>query len=424
MTETRLTPQTPGEIEDDAKVLYNAVVESPRAQGPGKRILIRDDGSLCGPFDAWLRTPGIGVHLERVGMALREETVMDPAVREIAVLTVARAWNVDFEFQVHAMVAKNVGVPEHAIEAIARGDQPILERGDLAAAHQLARELVYNRRISDLTFDTAKTVLGETATIEVVTHVGFYQLVSGVLTTFDPPEPSVEVPAPGLSHSHRVPIDLYEAASTTRAVRRLREDPVTDEQLVRILKMASFGPSGGNRQPWRVIVVRDPAKKARMGELYAPLWDKYASLGRKALESLPEDKAAPTERALQAGDHLSSNFAKVPVVCVFVFDPNLLHITDQGRDRPSVVGGASIYPAVQNFLLGCRAEGLGSTLTTLLCEEENEIRKLLDIPDPWYPCAFLPVGYAVGQGHGPLSRRSVEKLADLDQFGSAFLNKG
>ncbi len=422
MTSDRLRPLGPAEITGNARALYDAVVESPRAQGPGRRILVREDETLCGPFDAWLRSPGIGVHFERAGMALREETVMDAAVREVAVLTVARAWGVEFEFQVHAMVAKNVGVPESAITQLAEGSQPSFEREDLAVAYQVARELVHERRVSEPTFVAAKKVLGEAATVEVVTHVGFYQMVSGVLTAFDPPEPSVDVPAPKLSPHSRPLIDLFEAASTTRAVRRLREDPVTDEQLARIIKMASFGPSGGNRQPWRIIVVRDQAKKAKMQELYAPHWAEYASNGRKALEGRPPEIVDPTERILQAGDYLAASFAKVPAVCVFVFNPGLLHITDQGLDRPSVVGGASIYPAVQNFLLACRAEGLGSTLTTLLCEEEAEIRELLAIPDPWYPCAFLPVGYAVGRGHGPIRRRSIDKLAHLDQFDAPFLS--
>ncbi len=415
----RLTPLGPDGLSGDAKVLYDAVVESPRAQGPGKQILIRDDGSLCGPFDAWLRSPGIGMHFERAGMALREETAMDPAVREVAVLTVARAWNIDFEFQVHAMVAKMQGVPEDAIGAIARGETPAFERKDLQSAYNIARELVFQRRVTDATFVDAQATLGEQATIEVVTHVGFYQMVSGVLTTFDPPDPSVDVPAPHLDTAALpLPIDLYEAASTTRAVRKLRPDPVSDEQINRALKMASFAPSGGNRQPWQVIVVRDEKKKAALGDLYRPLWDGYAAVGRKALEALPAEKSAPTERALQAGDHLSTHFAQIPAVCVFIFNPAHLHITDQGLDRPSVVGGGSIYPAVQNFLLGCRAEGLGCTLTTLLCEKEADVRNLLGFPEDWGTAAFVPVGHAVGRGHGPLSRRSVDNIVHHDSYGA------
>ena len=84
-----------------------------------------------------------------------------------------------------------------------------------------------------------------------------------------------------------------------------------------------------------------------------------------------------------------------------------------------MVGGASLYPAVQNLLLACRAEGLGSVLTTLLCSREKEVRELLEIPEPWATCAFVPIGWPSGSGHGPLARRPVEQVAFADRFGEA-----
>jgi nitroreductase len=95
-------------------------------------------------------------------------------------------------------------------------------------------------------------------------------------------------------------------------------------------------------------------------------------------------------------------------------------ITDARLDRISVVGGGSIYPAVQNALLACRAEGLGCVLTTLLCEVEPEVRTLLSIPEPWATAAAVPIGYPVLGGHGPISRRPVEKLAFADTWGEAW----
>jgi nitroreductase len=110
---------------------------------------------------------------------------------------------------------------------------------------------------------------------------------------------------------------------------------------------------------------------------------------------------------------------EVPAVLVFCFDPRGVHITDAQLGRPSVVGGASIYPAVQNALLACRAEGLGCVLTTLLCAAEPEIRQLLEIPQPWATAAFVPIGYPVGQGHGPLSRRGIADMTFGDRWGQA-----
>ncbi len=96
-------------------------------------------------------------------------------------------------------------------------------------------------------------------------------------------------------------------------------------------------------------------------------------------------------------------------------------ITDAGLDRPSVVGGASVYPAVQNLLLACRTEGLGCTLTTLLCFREEEVKSLLGIPADWGTCACVPIGYPAGSGHGKLKRRPVEKMAFLDSWGEPLL---
>ena len=208
--------------------------------------------------------------------------------------------------------------------------------------------------------------------------------------------------------------------STLRAVRRLRADPIPDDVLERVLQAAAWAPTGGNVQPWRVVVVREAGLKQRLGELYAARWTAYSSQHRSQLEGAPDALRASQEKILKSGDHLAQHFAETPVVFVFCFNPKAMAITDAKLDRISVVGGASIYPAVQNLLLGCRAEGLGCVLTTLLCECEAEVREILDIPEPWGTAAAVPVGYPARKGHGPISRRPVAKLAYADRFGSAF----
>jgi nitroreductase len=212
--------------------------------------------------------------------------------------------------------------------------------------------------------------------------------------------------------------DLYEVMQTTRAVRRLRPDPIPEDALRRVLTAATWGPSGGNRQPWRIIAVRDPATKGELEALYAKQWGPYAAQSRAKLQGLPESIVTRSERALRAGDYLAAHWHEAPVILVFCFDPGGLAITDAKLSRPSVVGGASIYPAVQNALLACRAEGLGCVLTTLLCADEPKVRALLEIPEPWATAAFVPIGYPVGRGHGPLSRRPVEQAVYLDRWGS------
>ncbi len=215
-------------------------------------------------------------------------------------------------------------------------------------------------------------------------------------------------------------IDLYEAMSTTRAVRRLRPDPIPDAVLERVLQAATWAPSGGNRQAWQIVVVRDAATKAQLGAWYAEGWSRYRAHQEKPLAAAPPDIAARARRSLDAGSHLAEHFAQTPVVLVVCFDPNGLAVTDAGLDRVSVVGGGSIYPAVQNLLLACRAEGLGSVLTTLLCAREADVKALLEIPDEWGTAATIPIGYPVGRGHGPLRRRGVEETVFADRWGRAW----
>lgn len=215
-------------------------------------------------------------------------------------------------------------------------------------------------------------------------------------------------------------IGVYEAMSTLRAVRRLRPDPVPDDVLRRVLEAASWAPTGGNVQPWRVIAVRDAAAKQRLGALYAERWRAYATQHMAQLGDAPQALRESTRRMLSAGDHLAEHFPETPVVLVFCFDPRRMAITDAAQPRVSVVGGASIYTAVQNALLACRAEGLGCVLTTLLCECEPEVRALLEIPPAWGTAAAVPIGYPLRRGHGPLSRRPVEKLAFADRWGQAW----
>lgn len=215
-------------------------------------------------------------------------------------------------------------------------------------------------------------------------------------------------------------VEIYAAMSTLRAVRRLKTDPIAPEVLQRILQAAAWAPSGGNVQPWRVVVVRDAEKRAALGDLYRPEWAKYSAGVRQNMQRLEGEARARGERMMVAADRLGEHLGDAPVILVFCFNPDRMAITDAGLGRPAVVGGASVYPAVQNAMLACRAEGVGCTLTTLLCYREDEVKTLLGIPGDWYTCAFVPIGYPMGGGHGPITRRPVDKLAFADEWGTAF----
>jgi nitroreductase len=213
-------------------------------------------------------------------------------------------------------------------------------------------------------------------------------------------------------------IGLYEAMRTLRAVRRLKPDPIPDDVLRRVLEAATWAPSGGNRQPWRIIAVKDPERKRRLGDHYRERWEVFSKSYRAAFSAdAPPEVRKPNERMLAAANYLSEHFGESPVIAIFCFDPKGLAVTDANLQRVSVVGGGSIYPAVENLLLACRAEGLGCVLTTILCADEPQVKELLEIPDAWGIAAAVPIGYPVGHGHGPITRRSVDELTYVDSWG-------
>src|SRR5919198_192870 len=210
---------------------------------------------------------------------------------------------------------------------------------------------------------------------------------------------------------------------TSRAVRRLRPDPIPDEVLRRVLAAATWAPTGGNRQAWRVIVVKDPVRKQRLGELYKKIAVPFMQSYAERFTALPEAERAKAEKMLRSGLYLAEHFGEAPVILIFCFHPDGLAVTDADLGRVSVVGGGAIYPAVENLLLACRAEGLGCVLTTLLCECEPQVRELLTIPEPWGTAAAIPVGYPVLRGHGPVSRRPVAELAFINSWGTPFTKR-
>ena len=211
--------------------------------------------------------------------------------------------------------------------------------------------------------------------------------------------------------------DLYEAMSTLRAVRRLRPDPIPADVLERVLQAACWAPTGGNQQPWRVIVVQDPERKQRLADIYGPEWERYTVGFLKRLEAMPADQQPMWRRTMVAGDYLAENLAQAPAILMFCADFRAMAVTDAKLDRISLVGGGSVYPPVQNAMLACVAEGLGCTLTTLHCIREGEVKEALGIPDKWATLAMVPLGYPIGKGHGSITRQPPSVLAYDDAFG-------
>ncbi|MCP4223458.1 MAG: oxidoreductase, partial [Actinomycetia bacterium] len=134
-------------------------------------------------------------------------------------------------------------------------------------------------------------------------------------------------------------IGLYEAMSTLRAVRRLKPDPIPDEVLDRVLQAACWAPTGGNQQPWRVIVVRGKENKQALAEIYRPEWYSYVESFQPRLAALEGDDRAKWERTLGAGNYLADHLAEAPAILLFCADFKMMAVTDAKLDRISLVGG-------------------------------------------------------------------------------------
>ena len=221
--------------------------------------------------------------------------------------------------------------------------------------------------------------------------------------------------------------DLYELMRCVPSTRRFTADPVPRELLERVLENARFAPSGGNRQGWRVIVVTDPDTRRRLCDCYQGPWDIYIEQtgGRAALDA-GEASGLPAGRLrmLRHADEFAHNFDQVPVHLLPCVKLDALAIVDSSLHRPSIVGGASIYPFVQNVLLGLRAEGLGAAFTTLLTPAEDEVRTLLEIPDGVALAGHISVGYRAEPWPNRLRRNPVDQFTFGERYGQLWVDTG
>ena len=208
---------------------------------------------------------------------------------------------------------------------------------------------------------------------------------------------------------------FHDVISTTRSIRRYRTDPIPDDVLDRVLQAAVWAPSGGNRQPWRMIVVTDLDQKKKLGALYVEEWAKYVDYNMANARNAPDAAREKLAAGLAVGTRLAETLHEVPVVVFFVHDSRLIFVTDDHLPRTSVVGGASLYPAVQNLLTAARAEGLGGVLTTLISRREDEVREILGFPAEWGVHAMVPLGCPQGR-HGPLTRLPLGKMVHRDRW--------
>ena len=215
-------------------------------------------------------------------------------------------------------------------------------------------------------------------------------------------------------------MDLEEVLRTTFACREFTDAPVTDETLYRILELARFAPSGGNRQGAHVIVVRDQEVRQKLGEMCNStlrIYGAQVDAGENPFNSVIPSKVDFVE-AVKTPDERFEMFDRwgdLPVVLVVSIDLETVASMDKELDRVGVVTGGSVYPLVWNILLAARSEGLAGVLTTAVVPEEVAARELLGLPETHAIAAVIPLGVPVKQ-LTKLSRREVEEFTTVDQF--------
>jgi nitroreductase len=217
-------------------------------------------------------------------------------------------------------------------------------------------------------------------------------------------------------------MELYDVMRTTFSAREFTPDPVPDALNAKILDHARFAPSGGNRQGWRVIVVRDQATRQAIAELTAPAAKRYAAqvaLGESPWNTIDGTKAdAATIERTPPPPRLVEPYIKAPVVLIACVDLKVVASMDQYLPRVGVISGASIYPFVWNILLAARHEGLAGTITTLPVSQEPKLQALLGLPAHVAVAAVMPLGRPTTR-LTKLKRKPVSEFATLERWGGA-----
>ena len=211
-------------------------------------------------------------------------------------------------------------------------------------------------------------------------------------------------------------MDLIEALRGTGAARGFTDEAIDDTTVAALLDVARFAPSGGNRQPWRVAVVKDLALRRQLAEQMRPVWNAYAGIAAVAGDRAPfafgQDIDAPP---VAAPNTLIDHIEQVPVVLAVAADLGRIALMDGDLARPALTGGASIYPFCWSVLLAARARGLGGVITTFLSRAEPNAAPLLGLPANHALAATIFLGRPQ---HQPtrLRRHPVNSFATIDRF--------
>lgn len=211
-------------------------------------------------------------------------------------------------------------------------------------------------------------------------------------------------------------MELTEALRSNPSVRQFRAEPVDDEIVADLLEVARFAPSGGNRQPWHVAVVQDRELRRQLADLCGPVWSAYLAEGLAGVAPFNViDRPAEVPEIGPQPNPVLDAIEDAPVVLVVAADLGVIAMMDAELRRPTLTGGASVYPFVHSILLAARDRGLGGVMTTFLARAEEAARPLLGLPPSWAIASMVVLGHPVRRPT-KLTRKPVADFATVDRF--------
>ena len=208
-------------------------------------------------------------------------------------------------------------------------------------------------------------------------------------------------------------MDVFEALYTTRAMRRVKEDPIPDNIIQSMIDSAIRAPSGSNRQNWKFLVVTDKNIREKLSNIYRETWDYYINSflnsakdpGASSLKKQNDKDIETIRRISNSASWLAENYHKVPLLVLAL-----------SRNDPT---GSSIYPAIWNLMLAARGHGIGTCLTTVMSFETEKVFEVLNIPNDkgWTLNATITAGYPLGKW-GVAERKPVDDVTYLNTWGN------
>lgn len=208
-------------------------------------------------------------------------------------------------------------------------------------------------------------------------------------------------------------IGLMDALHSTPARRYLSEESIPDEIIIDLLNAAIRAPSGGNNQGWGWLVLKDKLKKAQISEWYREGWESAYGVRKSKILNKTDESDSLGPRNFLSAEHLANNIQHAPVWIIAI----LRNAATSKNPR----AGASIYGAVQHLMLAARAYGIGATLTTLYSSHEDDVKRLLGIPNDAMTMALIPLGYPSKGRWSEPKRQPISEVAYMDNWGQALI---